>query len=67
MSASHHSSPTSPPATREAPRPLGGILRELGPGLIIAGSVVGYGELIATTISWICNTSAEPPKMLPPL
>ncbi|MEX0701489.1 MAG: Nramp family divalent metal transporter [Planctomycetales bacterium] len=33
----------------EAPtRPLG-ILRRLGPGLIIAGSIVGSGELIATT------------------
>ncbi|MEX0718164.1 MAG: Nramp family divalent metal transporter [Planctomycetaceae bacterium] len=29
-------------------RPLG-ILRKLGPGLIIAGSIVGSGELIATT------------------
>jgi Mn2+/Fe2+ NRAMP family transporter len=33
----------SPPTT------LGGILRCLGPGLIIAGSIVGSGELIATT------------------
>ncbi len=31
------------------PRTLGGILRQLGPGLIIAGSIVGSGELIATT------------------
>ena len=31
------------------PTTLGGILRQLGPGLIIAGSVVGSGELIATT------------------
>ena len=26
-----------------------GILKQLGPGLIIAGSIVGSGELIATT------------------
>ena len=26
-----------------------GILRSLGPGLIIAGSIVGSGELVATT------------------
>lgn len=31
------------------PKRVGGILRHLGPGLIIAGSVVGSGELIATT------------------
>ena len=37
--------------TREAPRTLGGILRQLGPGLIIAGSIVGSGELIATTLT----------------
>ena len=37
--------------TREAPKTLGGILKELGPGLIIAGSVVGSGELIATTVA----------------
>ncbi|MDA0348695.1 MAG: Nramp family divalent metal transporter [Verrucomicrobia bacterium] len=36
---------------REAPKKLGGILKELGPGLIIAGSVVGSGELIATTVA----------------
>lgn len=33
----------APPAT------VRGILRRLGPGLIIAGSIVGSGELIATT------------------
>jgi len=33
----------SPPTT------IGGILRRLGPGLIVAGSIVGSGELIATT------------------
>ncbi|MFV0443570.1 MAG: Nramp family divalent metal transporter [Planctomycetaceae bacterium] len=31
------------------PRTLAGTLRQLGPGLIIAGSIVGSGELIATT------------------
>lgn len=36
--------------TREAPTDLIEILKELGPGLIIAGSIVGSGELIATTL-----------------
>lgn len=36
---------------REAPTTFLGILKELGPGLIIAGSVVGSGELIATTVA----------------
>ena len=31
------------------PRSLTGTLRRLGPGLVIAGSIVGSGELIATT------------------
>jgi Mn2+/Fe2+ NRAMP family transporter len=31
------------------PTTFGGTLRQLGPGLIIAGSIVGSGELIATT------------------
>ena len=35
---------------KEPPQTIGGILRHLGPGLIIAGSIVGSGELIATTI-----------------
>eukprot|EP00913_Durusdinium_trenchii_P013427 g12608.t1 len=35
--------------TVEPPTKLGGILKRLGPGLIIAGSIVGSGELIATT------------------
>jgi len=34
---------TNPPST------FSGIIRRLGPGLIIAGSIVGSGELIATT------------------
>ena len=36
--------------TRDAPTDLIEILKELGPGLIIAGSIVGSGELIATTL-----------------
>ena len=35
---------------KEPPQTIGGIIRHLGPGLIIAGSIVGSGELIATTI-----------------
>jgi len=37
------------PTTKAPPRTLPGIIRHLGPGLIIAGSIVGSGELIATT------------------
>ncbi|BCX46275.1 Mn(2+) transporter [Haloferula helveola] len=33
----------------DPPKTLWGILKQLGPGLIIAGSIVGSGELIATT------------------
>lgn len=35
--------------TKTPPRSIGGILRCLGPGMILAGSIVGSGELIATT------------------
>lgn len=35
--------------TETPPTSLGGIIRRLGPGLIVAGSIVGSGELIATT------------------
>ena len=35
----------------EPPQSIGGILMRLGPGLIIAGSIVGSGELIATTLT----------------
>ncbi len=38
--------PTQP---KNPPQNVTGILRQLGPGLIIAGSIVGSGELIATT------------------
>ena len=45
--------PQSDPAggeeTVEPPTSFFGILKRLGPGLIIAGSIVGSGELIATT------------------
>ena len=34
---------------QDPPQSLGGILRKIGPGLILAGSIVGSGELIATT------------------
>jgi Mn2+/Fe2+ NRAMP family transporter len=34
---------------QEPPTSFGGIFRKLGPGLIIAASIVGSGELIATT------------------
>lgn len=40
---------TPSPEIMEPPRHWGGILRSIGPGLIIAGSIVGSGELIATT------------------
>ncbi|UCC98218.1 MAG: Nramp family divalent metal transporter [Phycisphaerales bacterium] len=35
--------------TSEAPKTFGATLLRLGPGMIIAGSIVGSGELIATT------------------
>ena len=37
-------------AIREPPRTLAGSLRHIGPGLILAGAIVGSGELIATTV-----------------
>jgi Mn2+/Fe2+ NRAMP family transporter len=37
--------------TEAPPQSIGGILRRLGPGLVLAGSIVGSGELIATTIT----------------
>ncbi|HIM31986.1 MAG TPA: transmembrane Mn(2+) transporter, partial [Planctomycetes bacterium] len=33
----------------DPPIAIRGVLRRLGPGLIVAGSIVGSGELIATT------------------
>ena len=35
--------------TKEPPKGLFGSLRYLGPGLILSASIVGSGELIATT------------------
>ncbi len=35
--------------TLDPPRTFGGTLLQLGPGLVVAGSIVGSGELIATT------------------
>jgi len=40
---------TESPLTKEPPRTLFATLFRLGPGMIIAGSIVGSGELIATT------------------
>lgn len=39
-----------PERVATAPRAFSGILRFLGPGLILASSIVGSGELIATTV-----------------
>ena len=36
-------------APQDPPRSFGATLRRLGPGMIVAGSIVGSGELIATT------------------
>lgn len=50
-SPSHASSAVPRPssdAIAPAPRKLGGILRQLGPGLIISATIVGSGELIVT-------------------
>ncbi|MEX2216208.1 MAG: Nramp family divalent metal transporter [Phycisphaeraceae bacterium] len=42
--------PLDEPALIQAPpHTFGGILRKIGPGMILAGSIVGSGELIATT------------------
>jgi len=39
----------TPEDVSEPPRGLGHILRRIGPGIILASSIVGTGELIATT------------------
>ncbi len=57
MSADHVDQNTLPPSQDPAgpagivdpPKTFSGILKSLGPGLIIAGSIVGSGELIGTT------------------
>src|SRR5579875_1217860 len=51
----HHGDPGEdlyalpPEAIREPPRSLGRALMQIGPGLILAASIVGTGELINTT------------------
>jgi len=40
----------TPDAVREPPTGFLGALRSIGPGLILAGAIVGSGELIATTV-----------------
>ena len=40
----------TPDAVREPPTGFLGALRSVGPGLILAGAIVGSGELIATTV-----------------
>ena len=42
-------SPGSAPSPQEPPRSLAAKLTHLGPGIILASSIVGSGELIATT------------------
>jgi Mn2+/Fe2+ NRAMP family transporter len=50
MSSSEAARDASTVSTIESPpHTMRGIVRRLGPGLIIAGSIVGSGELIATT------------------
>ncbi|UCG60133.1 MAG: hypothetical protein JSU70_11535, partial [Phycisphaerales bacterium] len=46
---SEEPSPADSTTAREPPRTLLATLLRLGPGMIIAGSIVGSGELIATT------------------
>jgi Mn2+/Fe2+ NRAMP family transporter len=41
--------PPQPTHVQDPPRTFGGTLRRLGPGMVLAGSIVGSGELIATT------------------
>ena len=36
---------------KEPPKTIRGILGSLGPGLLVAGAIVGSGELIATTVT----------------
>jgi len=38
-----------PSGVQEPPRSLGSILRRIGPGFVLAGTIVGSGELVATT------------------
>ncbi len=45
----HHAAGDARQAVLDPPKNWLGIIRHLGPGMIIAGSIVGSGELIATT------------------
>lgn len=52
MSTSHPAAPAdrrSPQEIVDPPTTMGMILRQIGPGLIIAANIVGSGELIMTT------------------
>jgi len=49
MAEDPDAAPGSADGIQDPPRTIGGILKRLGPGLIVAGSIVGSGELIATT------------------
>ncbi|MFO0960504.1 MAG: Nramp family divalent metal transporter [Isosphaeraceae bacterium] len=49
MSATSPAEPSPNDALREPPRSLWTAFRQIGPGLILAGSIVGTGELINTT------------------
>ena len=40
--------PMPDPVHQDAPRSIGAILRQIGPGLILTASIVGSGEVIAT-------------------
>ncbi|HPM80356.1 MAG TPA: Nramp family divalent metal transporter [Candidatus Anammoximicrobium sp.] len=48
-SAATDHQPSAAVAVQAPPRSPLGILRQIGPGLIVAGSIVGSGELIGTT------------------
>ena len=52
MAGTQHHDPYAlqPEHVREPPRAFSGIVRLIGPGLILASSIVGSGELIATTV-----------------
>ncbi len=43
-----HPTPATPSGRMPPPRSLGGVLRQIGPGLIISAVIVGSGELIVT-------------------
>src|SRR5262245_8840742 len=49
MSTQHDPYQLSPEAVAEPPLSLFNALKRIGPGIILAASIVGSGELIATT------------------